>query len=68
MKLCFKKNENKKATIEIKAFLNATDVSKPSEDHVKRFWGRFKRQRLYRSLKSMKNDKSADNDGFTKDF
>ena len=37
MKLCFKKNENKKATIEIKAFLNATDVSKPSEDHVKKF-------------------------------
>ena len=52
----------------IKVFLNAIDVPKLSEDQVKLCDEDLTKKYLYKSLRSMQNDKSPDNDGLTKEF
>ena len=63
----FKKREQK-TTAEIKGFLNAIDVPKLSEDQVKLCEEDLTEKDLYKSLRSMQNDKSPGNDGLTKEF
>ena len=63
----FKKREQK-TTAEIKAFLNVIDVPKLSEDQVKLCEEDLTEKDLYKSLRSMQNDKSPGNDGLTKEF
>ena len=63
----FKKREEK-ATVEIKDFLNVIDVPKLSEDQVKLCEEDLTEKDLYKSLRSMQNDKSPRNDGFTNEF
>ena len=53
----FKKREQK-ATAEMKYFLNIIDVPKLSEDHVKLCEEDLTKNDLYKSLRSMQNDKS----------
>ena len=63
----FKKREQK-TTAEIKDFLNVIDVPKLSEDQVKLCEEDLTEKDLYKSLRSMQNDKSPGNDGLTKEF
>ena len=63
----FKKREQK-TTAEIKTFLNVIDVPKLSEDQVKLCEEDLTEKDLYKSLRSMQNDKSPGNDGLTKEF
>ena len=63
----FKKREQK-TSAEIKDFLNVIDVLKLSEDQVKLCEEDLTKKDLYKSLKSMQNDKSPGNDGLTKEF
>ena len=63
----FKKREEK-TTVEIKVFLNVIDVPKLSEDQVKLCEEDLTEKDLYKSLRSMQNDKSPGNDGLTKEF
>ena len=63
----FKKCKQK-TTAEIKDFLNFTDVRKLSEDQIKLCEEDLTKKDLYKSLKSMQNDKSPGNDGLTKEF
>ena len=58
----FKKCKQK-TTAEIKGFLNFIDVRKLSEDQVKLCEEDLTKKDLYKSLKSMQNDKSPGNDG-----
>ena len=53
----FRKREQK-TTVEIKGFLNVIDVSKLSEDQVKLCQEVLTEKDLYKSLRSMQNDKS----------
>ena len=66
-KALFKKREQK-ITAEIKGFLNAIDFRKLSEDQIKLFKEYLTEKDLFKSLKSMKNDKSPRNDGLTKEL
>ena len=59
----FLKNANKK-----KDFLNFIGVRKLSEDQIKLCEEDLTKKDLYKSLKSMQNDKSPGNDGLTKEF
>ena len=52
----------------IKDFLNVIDVPKLSEDQVKLCEEDLTEKDLYKSLRSMQNDKSPGNDGLTKEF
>ena len=61
----FKKREQK-TTAEIKDFLNVIDVPKLSEDQVKLCEEDLTKKDLYKSLRSMQNDKSSGKDGLTK--
>ena len=63
----FKKCEQK-TTVEIKDFLNAIDVPKLSEDQVKLCEEDLTEKDIYKSLRSMQNDKSLGNDGLIKEF
>ena len=63
----FKKREQK-ATAKKKDFLNVIDVLKISEDQVKLCEEDLTKKDLYKSLRSMQNDKSPSNDGLTKEF
>ena len=63
----FKKREQKTAA-EIKYFLNAIDFPKLSEDQVKLCGEDLTERDLYKSLRSMQNDKSPGNNGLTKQF
>ena len=63
----FKKREQK-TTAKIKDFLNVIDVPKLSEDQVKLCEEDLTEKDLYKSLRSMQNDKSPGNDGLTKEF
>ena len=64
----FLKSKNKKTMAEIKDFLNVIDVPKLSEDQVKLCEEDLTEKDLYKSLRSMQNDKSPGNDGLTKEF
>ena len=61
----FKKRYQKTAA-EIKDFLNVIDVPKLSEDQVKLCEEDLTKKDLYKSLRSMQNDKSSGKDGLTK--
>ena len=63
----FKKREEK-TTVEIKVFLNVIDVPKLSEDQVKLCEEDLTEKDLYKSLRSIQNDKSLGSDGLTKEF
>ena len=63
----FKKPEHK-TTAEIRDFLNVIDVPKSSEDQVKLCEEDLTKKDLYKSLRSMQNNKSPGNDGLTKEF
>ena len=63
----FKKPEHK-TTAEIRDFLNVIDVPKSSEDQVKLCEEDLTEKDLYKSLRSMQNNKSPGNDGLTKKF
>ena len=66
-KALFKKRKQE-TTDEIKDFLNVIDVPKLSEDQVKLCEEDLTEKDLYKSLRSMQNDKSPGNDGLTKEF
>ena len=63
----FKKREQK-TKAEIKNFLNVIDVPKLSEDQVNPCEEDLTEKDLCKSLRSMQNDKSPENDGLTKEF
>ena len=63
----FKKRQQK-TMIEIKDFLNVIDVPKLSEDQVNLCEKDLTEKDLYKSLRSMQNEKSPGNDGLTKEF
>ena len=64
----FLKNEKKKTTTKIKDFSNVMDISKLFEYQVKLCEEDLTEKDLYKSLKSMQNGKSPENDGLTKEF
>ena len=66
-KALFKKRKQE-TTDEIKDFLNVIDVPKLSEDQVKLCEEDLTEKDLYKSLRSMQNDKSPRNHGLTKEF
>ena len=57
-----------KTTAKIKNFLNAVDVPKLSDDQAKLYEEDLTKKDLYKSLRSMQNDKSPGNDGLTQKF
>ena len=63
----FKKREQN-TTAKIKDFLNAIDVPKLSEDQIKLCEEDLNQKKLWKSLRSMQNDKSSWNNGLTKEF
>ena len=63
----FKKHKQK-TKAKMKHCLNAIDVPKLFEDQVKLCEEHLTKRDLYKSLRSMKNDKSLGNDGLTKGF
>ena len=52
--------------VKIKTFLNAIDVPRLSENQVRLCKEDLTKRDLYKSLRSMQNDKSTGNDGLTK--
>ena len=62
------KKRGQKTTAEIKDFLNVIDASKLSEDQVKLWENDLTENDLYKSLRSMPNNKSPGSDGLTKEF
>ena len=65
--ILFKKHKQK-TKAKIKDFLNAIAVPKLFEDQVKLCEEHLTERDLYKSLRSMKNNKSLGNDGLTKGF
>ena len=63
----FKKREEK-TTVKIKDFLNVIDVPKLYEDQVKLCEEDLTEKYLYKSLRSMQNEKYPGSDGLTKEF
>ena len=63
----FKKLEQK-TTAEVEDFLNVIDVPKLSGDLLKLCEEYLTEKDLYKSVRSMQNDKSPGNDGLTKEF
>ena len=66
-KTLFEEREQK-ITAKINKNLNAIDFPKLSEDQVKLQEEDLTKKDLFKSLKSMQNEKSARNDGLTKEF
>ena len=63
----FRKSKQK-ITVEIKDFLNTTDVPKLSEDQLELCEEDLTERDLRKSLRSMQNDKSPGSNGLTKNF
>ena len=62
------KKRGQNTTTKIKYFFNVIDVSKLSKNQVKLCEEDLTEKDLYKSLRSMQNDKCPGNDGLTKEF